>query len=231
MVSLDTLSTMTDERKVRLQADLRQGQKHDFFGTAVILNTQQPPVVRVKLIGKAGQERPSARNMDPEGRFFIRLGIGFRAATVKMRMYKIESDDQVIFEPVEIEQEEQNRAFFRVQTSFETKIIPGPGSTSARKYQVGEVKDISGGGLRILTDKYFEPGTVLDLEFALDVHGQQRIVYCSAMVVRCLFFKNARHEIAVEFMDLAEEQRDFIMAYCFAQQRELLRENVQVKDL
>ncbi len=231
MLSLDALSTVTDERKVRLQAVLRQGQTHDFFGTATILGNQSPPLVRIVFSGQSGKDRPSARAIDPEKDFYIRLGIGSRAATVRMHMYKVESDDKALFEPVEIEQEEQNRAYFRIQACFETKIIPKHKLKDTCKYYQGQVKDISGGGLLMHTKEHYKPGTDLDLEFSLGIHGQQIFVYCSAMVVRCLSLGHKGYETAVEFLDLVEEQRDAIMAYCFAQQREQLREKVQVKDV
>jgi hypothetical protein len=231
MISLDALSTVTNERKVRLRAVLRQGQAHDFFGTATILGNQSPPLVRIVLSGQSSKDRPSARAMDPGKDFYIRLGIGTRAAIVKMHMYKVESDDKALFEPVAIEQEEQNRTFFRVQACFETKIILKDGSKNTCTYHQGEVKDISGGGLLMHTTVHYKPGTVLDLEFSLDIQGQQTVVYCTARVIRCLSVGHSGYETAVEFLDLVEEQRDAIMAYCFAQQREQLREMVQVKEV
>lgn len=231
MVSLSALSSITDKRKVCLRAELRQGQPHDFFGTATILGAQDPPLVRIALSGRSGQDRPSAWAMDPEKDFYIRLGIGSRAVNIRMHMHKVESDDQTLFKPVEIEQEDQNRTFFRVQASFEVKIITRHGPAPESSFQTGEVKDISGSGLLIHTAKDYKPGTVLNLEFSLEAHDQMRRVSCSATVVRCLTMEHKGYETAVEFRDLTEDQRDTIMAYCFAQQREQLRENVQVRDL
>jgi hypothetical protein len=231
MVSLDALSGITDQRKVRLHASLRQGQAHDFFGTALVLNTKEPPLIRIYLNGKSGKDRPSARAMDPDKDFYIRLGIGSRAASIRMHMHKVESDDQALFEPVEIEQEEQNRAYFRVRASFEIKIIPRTGAKATSNYHVGQVRDISGGGLLMLTSEHYKPGTVFDLEFGLQVHERHVIVLCSAVVVRCVHLGEGKYETGVQFQDLLEEQRDAVMAYCFARQREMLREQVQVKDL
>ena len=229
MLSIDSLSNVTDQRKVRLQTELRQGQKHDFFGTITVLSAQDPPLVRVQLSGKSGQDRPSARAMDPEKDFYVRLGIGGRAATVRLRLHKVESDDQVLLLPVEIVQEEQNRAFFRVQTSFDVGITPaGSGKDSPVP---GRALDISGGGLLLRTPEYFKPGIRLNLQFSLDVDGAEVLVECTGTVIRCLAAGEKGYDTAVEFTDLVEEQRDVIMAYCFARQREQLREKVQVRDL
>ena len=231
MASIDSLSNITDQRKVRLKASLRQGQKHDFFGTAQVLHTQEPPLIRIKLTGKSGQDRPSARAMDPEGDFSIRLGIGNRAATVSMRLNKVESDDQALFEPVEVAQKEQNRAFFRVQTNLETKIIPKQGAKPKDTFYVGLGKDISGGGMRMVTSERFKPGTTLDVEFGLEVNEKQVIILCSATVVRSVHLGEGKYEVAVEFRDLLEEQQEVVIAYCFAKQREQLRDKVQTRDV
>ena len=231
MISIDSLSKITDQRKVRLHALLSQGQEHDFFGTALVLNTQEPPLIRIKLMGKSGQDRPSARAMDPDGDFSIRLGIGNRAATVRMGLSEVESDDQALFEPVEVAQEEQNRAYFRVQTDLETKIIPKQKAKPKDTFHVGLVKDISGGGMLMATSEHYDPGTIFDLEFGLQVNGKQVIILCSATVVRSVQLEAGKYEVAVEFRDLLEEQQEAVIAYCFAKQREELRDKVQTKDM
>ncbi|MFO7875185.1 MAG: PilZ domain-containing protein [Desulfovermiculus sp.] len=231
MVSIDALATINEQRKVRLQAVLRQGQGYDFWGMATILSTQESPLVRIVLDGKSGQDRPSARDMDPEGDFSIRLGLGIRAATVRMRLQSVESDDHALFVPTDIELEEQNRDYFRVQTSLEIRIRPRADSDQEYSLQTGRILDISGGGMLMETAEYFAPGTILDLDFGLENNDCQVAIACSAAVVRCTSKGRGGHETAVEFRDLPEEQRDVIMSYCFARQREQVRDKVQVRDL
>lgn len=231
MLTLQDLTSITDARKVRLHAMLRQGQTHDFFGTARILTPAgEDPQVRVKLSGVSGKDRPSARAMDPEGKFYIRLGLGSRAVMLKMGLHKVESDDQALFLPQEIEQQEQNRAYFRVQTYFQAKISLKQGQTSQSSFQSGIVLNISGAGLLMRTPEHYKPGTRLEVEFGLEVNAKHVFILCSATVVRCIRAGQNGYDTAVSFDDLLEEQRDVIMAYCFARQREILREKVQTKD-
>ncbi len=231
MLTLQDLASITDSRKVRLQAMLRQGQTHDYFGTARILTPAgEDPQVRVKLNGVSGKDRPSARAMDPEGKFYIRLGLGSRAVKLKMDLHKVESDDQALFLPQEIEEQEQNRAYFRVQTYFQAKISLKQDQTSQPPFQSGLVLNISGGGLLMRTTEHYKPGTGLEVEFGLEVNAQHVFILCSATVMRCTTAGQKGYETALSFDDLLEEQRDLIMAYCFARQREILRDKVQTKD-
>ncbi|MFP4035857.1 MAG: flagellar brake protein [Desulfovermiculus sp.] len=231
MLSIDALATINEERKVRLRARDRQGFMQDFTGTASILSAEESALVRIALEGKSGQDRPSAFDLDPQGEFFIRLGLGIQAARIRMRLHSIESDDQALFEAVDIEQMEQSRAYFRVQASLETRIRPRQEADQGYCLRTGRVLDLSGGGMLMQTAEYFSPGTIFDLDFGLETSERQVIIVCSAEVVRCTTKGKGGYETAVEFQDLPEEQRDVIMSYCFTRQREQMRDKVQVRDL
>ncbi len=92
---------------------------------------------------------------------------------------------------------------------------------------VGRSIDISGTGLRILSDRAVKPGQVLSIdprifrfpEVPLGVYGR---------VVRVTPADGQRYEVAVEFLDLDEHCKDSIISYVFQMQRKALRDRKDV---
>lgn len=87
---------------------------------------------------------------------------------------------------------------------------------------VGRSLDISGTGMRILSDMAIKPGQILSIGFrifrypvmSLEVYGK---------VVRVTPVEGQRHEVAVEFLGLDQQCRESIIAYVFQMQREAIR--------
>ena len=85
--------------------------------------------------------------------------------------------------------------------------------------------DISGDGMKMACDKAVKVGQVLKISFrifrspiiSLEVFGK-------VVRVRPVERDGGRHrEVAVDFLDLAEESREWIIAYVFQMQREAIR--------
>lgn len=80
--------------------------------------------------------------------------------------------------------------------------------------------NISGGGLRFLTNDKFESGDRLVLKTFLPTYAHVIKLRCE--VVRCAPAGKG-YEVAVKYTDLDETTRDKIIKYIFARQRKLLR--------
>lgn len=90
---------------------------------------------------------------------------------------------------------------------------------------VGEGLDISGSGMRILSEKKVAPGEVLDARFRISRYPVV-LLQVYAMVVRVRSTdRNGTplHEIALEFLDLDEGYKEWIISYVFQIQREAIR--------
>lgn len=82
-------------------------------------------------------------------------------------------------------------------------------------------KDMSGGGLKLLTRYSHSVGDIIECEFSID----KRKIFTKAKTVRIepVDAFNYRYNLAVQFVDIDENDRDAIMKFIFYKQRELRR--------
>lgn len=90
---------------------------------------------------------------------------------------------------------------------------------------VGEGLDISGSGMRILSEKKVEPGKVLDTKFRISRYPVVLLQVFGKVVRVQSTDRNGRplYEIALEFLDLDEDYKEWIISYIFQIQRETIR--------
>ena len=90
---------------------------------------------------------------------------------------------------------------------------------------VGEGLDISGSGMRILSEKAVEAGKVLDTRFWISRYPVVLLqVYGKVVRVQTTDRDGTPlHEIALEFLDLDEGYKEWIISYVFQIQREAIR--------
>jgi hypothetical protein len=90
---------------------------------------------------------------------------------------------------------------------------------------VGKGLDIGGGGMRILCDQAVKSGQILDTSFrifrypvvSLQIFG--KVTRVSPIQEN----DNLRYEVALEFLDLDEDYKEWIISYVFQTQREAIR--------
>ncbi len=87
--------------------------------------------------------------------------------------------------------------------------------------------NISGGGLRMVVKEPLQAGQRLGMLLILPP-DQERIIECCAEVVRMFEGREGRREAAVNFIDIRPRDQDRITAFCFDQQRRLLRKKVRI---
>ncbi|MBW2109746.1 MAG: PilZ domain-containing protein [Deltaproteobacteria bacterium] len=97
--------------------------------------------------------------------------------------------------------------------------------------QIYEAKalDISGCGMRIVSEAQVAPGQILDMEFRMFRYPVV-LLQTFGRVVRVIPGEGpcgGQHEIALEFLDLDEAYREWIISYVFQAQRKLIRRERQ----
>ncbi|ACV67930.1 type IV pilus assembly PilZ [Desulfohalobium retbaense DSM 5692] len=197
-------------------------------GRVIAFATEEPPVLRFTCDGTSRRDRPSAMNFAPDENYELLTGVDFRSITLQARLHGVESEDKVLLRAQEITKSEQRREYFRVRADFTVQVMPAEAHPNRHVAQVVCARDISGGGMRMWTRVPLRPGTKLRLNFDLAEFARQPI-QCYAIVVRCKS-PGEGYDVAVTFEDLDGEYHDAIMAFCFAKQREQLRNQVRVRD-
>lgn len=118
----------------------------------------------------------------------------------------------------------RNRQFFRIDTSIALSYILEREFVPDRPLELRRV-NLSGGGMRLRIPELPIMHSLVWLKIALP---EQQAFDCLGKVVWQGEANSAGWEVAMEFLDLAPGQRDQIIAFCFAEQRRLLRHNVRV---
>ncbi len=90
-------------------------------------------------------------------------------------------------------------------------------------FKLPEAKEvtISGGGMSFKCADRFAKGDILKIRVFLP--GRGRLLKLKSEVVRCSTEEDGSYLVAVKFMDLEEKDRDKLIGYVFARQREELR--------
>jgi len=87
---------------------------------------------------------------------------------------------------------------------------------------------VSGSGISFKSDEVFTPGDLLKVQLFLP--SKARLLSLKSEVVRCeTSTSNGLNKLALKFLDLSDKDRDKLIGYVFAIQREQLRQR-QDKD-
>ena len=90
---------------------------------------------------------------------------------------------------------------------------------------VGQGLNIGGGGMKILCEHAIEVGQILDLSFRISRYPVVSLkVFGKVIRVRPIQGDDKQHyEIAMEFLDLDDNDKEWIISYVFHVQREAIR--------
>jgi len=121
----------------------------------------------------------------------------------------------------------QNREYFRVETALMVGFRHLDEADESLTPLVPV--NLSGGGIRFPINRKFHLRDKLSLKLFLEQFPQTN-AHCVGQVVRIDPKKDGEMEIALRFIDINARDRDRIISYCFARQREHLRKRVKVKE-
>lgn len=109
----------------------------------------------------------------------------------------------------------QRRNYFRMPIAVDLKI-----NRKSRELLRAHSRDLSGGGMRLLSDMDLIEDELFDMSFSLG----GREFFLKAKVVRSFGVRESRkYEIAVEFVDISEMDRNDIISYLFHKQRLMIK--------
>ncbi|MGB4071147.1 MAG: flagellar brake protein [bacterium] len=114
----------------------------------------------------------------------------------------------------------QRRRFVRIEVLIPASVeLPDAPDNSL----LGNVVDLSAGGAKLVMNKSCSPGTVVKLTLL-----QEPYLETEAQVLRVepVAGQRSRWEWAVEFIGLTEQERDNIIKFIFAMQREMRRKGL-----
>ncbi|TYP00169.1 PilZ domain-containing protein [Geothermobacter ehrlichii] len=168
-----------------------------------------------------------AEELDLEGQCTLSFDVSDMVYIVRARIDSLSASGKLRLINVESFSSGQKREYFRIDTELSLLYRPVDQDEehAAEKTRV----NLSGGGIRFpasthlrLRDKImvklcFGDLTEIDAE-------------CVGQVVRIDEKRGGHMEVAVAFLDISPKDRDKIISYCFARQREQLRKRVRVKD-
>jgi len=115
----------------------------------------------------------------------------------------------------------QLRRFYRFNISIPVNIKFTVIENGEEKviFENSRTKDISGGGLKLLTNYSHNVDDIIECEFSIN----EKLIHTKAKVVRIESIDafNYKFCLAVQFIDIDEYDRDVIIKYIFSKQREL----------
>lgn len=116
----------------------------------------------------------------------------------------------------------QRRNFYRLKINLPVgfQVIKEDSDQGEVNYVKAYTADISGGGMRLLTDEKLEPGQQLKCRIPL---GEKDFLELKGLVVRVVpcVEGNYKFEVGVKFVDILEVEQDRLIRFIFQQQRRL----------
>jgi len=175
---------------------------------------------------------PALEEIDTESKCRVTLNIGGPSlsvfATIDMVDYQKERDVIKLI-AVDMVEHSQKREYIRAPAEYVNikYIVEGDQDSD---FQTAYGVNISCGGVLIVSEKVLQKGQRIQFEIRLP-YPEKVTFYCSGKILRAKEKRDGSCLIAIQFDDIEEEDCDSIMAYCFAEQRRQLRENVRVSDI
>lgn len=118
----------------------------------------------------------------------------------------------------------QRRDFFRIKITMKTKVNLIESNESFN----GFIRDLSGGGALITTDRELKNGTVLNLQISLMSNNFD----IKSRVVRSWYEKHPRqsgvHYAAVQFVEIDKAVQDEIIKFILTEQRKMIKKGYKL---
>ena len=125
----------------------------------------------------------------------------------------------------------QRRGFFRFDCIFDIKyrLFEKKDTNNADKgeYKKAITKDISGGGLCILTNEEPEYGWYLD--GIIEIGSNIRFIGKVVRVINVHDKGNFHYEAGIEFIDISDPEREKVISFIFDSQRKMLKKGWSTK--
>ncbi|MFO7154846.1 MAG: PilZ domain-containing protein [Caldicoprobacter oshimai] len=116
----------------------------------------------------------------------------------------------------------QRRSFYRLKINLSVlfRVVEQDFTYDKPCYIKAHTIDISGGGIRLLTDEKLEPGQQVECQIPIGERDNLELKGVVVRVVPCVE-GNYKFEVGIKFVDILEAERDRLIQFIFQQQRKL----------
>lgn len=116
----------------------------------------------------------------------------------------------------------QRRNFYRLKINLPVlfRLIEQDSEPDRQGYIKAYTADISGGGLRLLTNEDLKPGQQVECRISIEDSNFLELKGLVVRVATCVE-GNYKFEVGVKFIDILESERDKLIQFIFQQQRKL----------
>ncbi len=168
-------------------------------------------------------------NIDTSKGCLVAIKNSEKAITFKAGIEEIKSDRilelfaQKTIDPVSL------RTYYRadLRTPISATYEPGPEERAKPWSFSGETLDLSGGGVLAIFPNEFPNKQRILVHIPLP-NTDNKEIRCLAHVVLTQRLRKERWKIALQFDNLSQKEKDFIVSCCLSEQRRQLRENIQI---
>ncbi len=215
---MSVLNHLKDYRVVKVTLPLLEGKQQVLDGVAKVTSA---PHFEVTFL--PDQLNPDTVNREEFCQ--VAFDVAGEGKTLKAKIDSFPGSAKLLLEMVDSFSYIQKREYFRVDAELAVSYwLADEEKPAARSAQTAV--NISGGGIRLPVAEKIAEGTRLGLEIIID-SPQSAVVECTGEVVNN-YQVGEEYHTALKFIDIEEEGRDAIVAYCLAEQRRQLRLKVTV---
>lgn len=218
----DYLSGLPEKFPVSVNVTTRTGEQ---LKRSAVARVTEPPGLELRFSANA---LPPADGLDMAADCLVFIETG-EIVTLICSAEKTEARNRLLVTVREVIQHVEKREFFRgpagrLSVSCRQK---GPGGDAGFTAQG---VNISCGGMLLMTARRLRQKETLAVDIYVPDPVKKRI-RCDAVVLRVSRIRENVFFTAVRFVNLDSANCDDIMAFCFAEQRRLLREQVITRDI
>lgn len=172
------------------------------------------PMLKGEPVELAIGQRVTINFFRERGQFYFEAEVIDRQRTENVHLIRLKQSSPI--------DRLQRRSFYRLKINLPVLFRPmeHDAQPGERDYVRAYTADISGGGMRLLTDEGLEPGLQLECRLSM---GEKDFLDLKGLVVRvspCVE-GNYKFEVGIKFIDILESERDGIIRFIFQQQRML----------
>jgi len=215
---MSALDYLKDFRVVKISLPLQDGSLQVLDGVA---KATTPPQFEVTFLANQLQAQLLKKNESCQ----INFDLGGEGRSIMARFVDCVDETKLLLEMSESFSYEQKREYFRVEAQLSVSFWLVEDERPAAHF-VDTSVNISGGGIRIPVAECIPEGSSIGIEIVFD-SPQSTVVECVGEVVGNYAIGNKDYA-AVKFVEIGEEERDAVIAYCLAEQRRQLRLKVRV---
>jgi len=114
----------------------------------------------------------------------------------------------------------QRRTFYRFRTILPVLFTFEESAMPKGQYFKGYAKDISGGGIRLYTEKFIPTNSQIECRIKMD-DGREIVLSGKVLRVRKVQDAEKQYDVGICFVDIPEKIRDRIISFIFEEQRQL----------